>query len=204
MLRNPHSLDAIARHLAAQLDCTQDLACRQILQTLTEIGQPIAPLHLATLLQMSQEELTTHLARVPDTEFDEQGNIVGWGITLLPTSHQFLLPARSLFTWCAFDTVLFPPLLQVRAQVQSKCSASGHPITFVATPEGIEELTPTTNVLSLILPAERYDCVRGTFCLQSLFFESEQAASAWLASHPEAISLSLEEAAFVGQAVARM
>jgi alkylmercury lyase len=190
--------------LAAQLDCTQDLACRQILQTLTEIGQPIAPLHLATLLQMSQDELATHLARIPDTEFDEQGNIVGWGITLLPTSHQFLLPARSLFTWCAFDTVLFPPLLQVKAQVQSKCSASGHPITFVATPEGVDELTPTTSVLSLILPAERYDCVRGTFCRQSLFFESEQAASAWLASHPEAISLSLEEAAFVGQAVARM
>ena len=203
-MRTPHSLDAIAHHLAAQLDCTQDLACRQILQTLTEIGQPIAPLHLATLLQMSEEELATHLARVPDTEFDEQGNIVGWGITLLPTSHQFLLPARSLFTWCAFDTVLFPPLLQVRAQVQSICTASGHPITFVATPEGIEELTPTTSVLSLILPSERYDCVRGTFCLQSLFFESEQAASAWLASHPEAISLSLEEAAFVGQAVARM
>src|SRR5205085_2774903 len=39
-----------------------------------------------------------------------------------------------LFTWCAFDTVLFPPLLQVEAHVQSVCSATGHPITFVATP----------------------------------------------------------------------
>jgi alkylmercury lyase len=204
MLRNPRSLDAIARHLAAQLDCIQDLTCRKILQLLTEIGQPIAPTYLATLLQMSREELATHLARAPDTEFDEQGNIVGWGITLLPTPHQFLLPAHPLFTWCAFDTVLFPPLLQVRAQVQSECSVTGHPITFVATPEGIEDLTPTTSVLSLILPAERYDCIRGTFCRQSLFFESKQAASAWLTSHPEAISLSLEEAAFVGQAVAWM
>ena len=76
MLRNLRFLDAIARHLAAQLDCTQDLTCRQILQTLTETGQPIAPTHLATLLQMSQEELATHLAHAPDTEFDEQGNIV--------------------------------------------------------------------------------------------------------------------------------
>jgi alkylmercury lyase len=182
----------------------RDLACRQILQTLTETGQPIAPTRLATLLQTSQEELATHLAGLLDTEFDEQGNIVGWGITLLPTPHQFLLPARAFFTWCAFDTVLFPPLLHMRAQVQSTCTASGHPITFDVTPEGIEELTPTTSVLSLILPAERSDCVRGTLCQQSLFFESEHAASIWSASHPEALFLSLEEAAFVGQAVARL
>jgi alkylmercury lyase len=64
---------------------------------------------------MSQE----HLARVPDTEFDAQGQIVGWGLTLLPTPHRFVLPERPLFTWCAFDTVLFPPLLQVEAHTCS-------------------------------------------------------------------------------------
>jgi len=153
---------------------------------------------------MSQENLAAHLASVPDTEFDTQGNIVGWGITLLPTQHRFLLKRHPLFTWCAFDTVLFPPLLQVEAQVQSVCEASGQPITFVATPEGIADLLPATSVLSLILPAERYDCVRGTFCQQSLFFQSEEAASPWLALHPEAVLLSLEEAAIVGQTVARM
>jgi len=198
------SLDIIAYHLAAQLDCTQDIVCRQILQTLAEIGQPIAPTQLAGCLQMSQEDLATHLARVPDTEFDEQGNVVGWGITLLPTPHQFLLPERRLFTWCAFDTVLFPAMLQVKAHVQSVCSQTGQPITFVATPEGIEGLMPHTSVLSLVLPEQRCDCVRGTFCLQSLFFQSEQAVSTFLTSHPAAISLSIAEAARVGRAVARM
>jgi alkylmercury lyase len=132
---------------------------------------------------------------VPDTEFDGQGHIVGWGITLLPTQHQFRLKNRPLFTWCAFDTVLFPPLLALEAQVQSVCSVSGQPITFVATPQGITDLLPTTSVLSLILPAERCDCVRGTFCRQSLFFQSEEAARAFLALHPEAMLLSVEEAA---------
>lgn len=199
---NTHALETIAHHLAAQLDCTQDIVCRQILQTMAEIGQPMEPTHLAKRLQMSQEDLATHLARVPDTEFDEQGNIVGWGITLLPTPHQFLLPERMLFTWCAFDTVLFPPMLQVKAQVQSVCSETGQPITFVATPDGIEDLTPHTSVLTLVLPEQRCDCVRGTFCLQSLFFQSEQAASTFLTSHPEAISLSIEDAARVGRTVA--
>jgi len=174
------------------------------MQALAETGQPLAAVHLARRLQMSQENLAAHLARVPDTEFDTQGNIVGWGITLLPTQHRFLLKGHPLFTWCAFDTVLFPPLLQVEAQVQSVCEASRQPVTFVATPEGIADLLPATSVLSLILPAERCDCVRGTFCQQSLFFQSEEAASPWLALHPEAVLLSLEEAAIVGQIVARM
>jgi alkylmercury lyase len=153
---------------------------------------------------MSQESLKAHLAGVPDTEFDIQGNIVGWGITLVPTQHQFLLKEHSLFTWCAFDTVLFPPLLALEAHIQSECSASGQSITFVATPVGIRELLPATSVLSLILPTERCDCVRGTFCKQSLFFQTEEAALPWMALHPEAVLLSVEQAAALGQSIARI
>src|SRR5713101_10039342 len=140
---NQSSLNTLATRLAAHLDCTQDVACRQIMRAMAETGQTLAPAHLARRLQMSQENLAAHLARVPDTEFDAQGNIVGWGITLLPTQHQFRLKERPLFTWCAFDTVLFPPLLQVEAQVQSICEATGQPITFVATHSaGIADLLP--------------------------------------------------------------
>ena len=199
---NQISLDTLAARLAAHLDCTQDIACQQIMQAIAETGQPLAPIQLARHLQMSQEGLKAHLARVPDAEFDSQGNIVGWGITLLPTQHQFLLKERSLFTWCAFDTVLFPSLLQVEASVQSICEASGQPITFVATPEGIAELFPATSVLSLILPDARCDCVRGTFCEQSLFFQTKEAASPWLALHPEAMLLTVEDAATLGHITA--
>jgi alkylmercury lyase len=89
--------------------------------------------------------------------------------------------------------------------VQSRCSATDQPITFVATRSaGITDLLPVTSVLSLILPAERCDCVRGTFCEQSLFFQSEEAASSWMAQHPDAVLLSVEEAAMLGHMVAQM
>jgi alkylmercury lyase len=201
---NPCFLDLLATQLAAHLDCTQDVACQQIMQAIAQSGQPLAPASLAAHLQMSQEDVSAHLACIPDTEFDEEGRIVGWGITLVPTQHQLVLSERTLFTWCAFDTVLFPPLLTLTAQVQSVCAASGQPIRFRAGPAGIAELTPTTAVLSLILPDTRCDCVRGTFCQQSLFFQSEKVACAWLASHPEALLLSIEEAATVGQSIARI
>ncbi|HEU5381512.1 MAG TPA: organomercurial lyase, partial [Ktedonobacteraceae bacterium] len=142
---------------------------------------------------------------VLDTEFDAQGNIVGWGITLLPTRHQFVLSERSFFTWCAFDTVLFPPLLALEAHVQSRCAATDQPVTFVATRSGeIADLFPATSVLSLILPTERCDCVRHIFCEQSLFFHSEDAASLWMTLHPDAVLFSVEEAAALGHMVAQM
>ncbi len=201
---NTHALDELAHRLAAQLDCTQDVACRGIMQAIAESGQPLAPASLAARLQMSHQDLQAHLTRVPDTEFDAQGNIVGWGITLLPTRHQFRVKEHALFTWCAFDTVLFPSLLQETAYVQSICETTGQPISFIATPEGITDLTPVTSVLSLILPDARCDCVRGTFCEQSLFFQSEEAASPWIVLHPEAVLLPIEEAAALGSITAQM
>ena len=73
----------------------------------------------------------------------------------------------------------------------------------MATPEGVvRDLSPSDSVMSLIIPATHQDCVRATFCEQSLFFASKQAASRYLAAHPEAVLLSIEEAAAVGKRVA--
>ena len=195
-------LEAIAERLAEQLQCEHEELCLPILHQVTR-GKPIEKAALAATLHMSQGELEQRLLHLPDTEFDEQGNILGWGVTLVPTRHRLQIDGKSLYTWCAFDTVLFPPSLRAEARVQSTCPVTDHSITFVATPEGtIKNLVPASSVMSLIIPAERSECVRATFCEQSLFFESEQAASTWLAVHPEAILLSIAEAAVVGKRVA--
>jgi alkylmercury lyase len=167
---NQPALSLLARKLAAHLDCTRDVACQKIFRLLAETGQPLAPMDVASCLQISPESLAAHLAHAPDMEFDGEGKIVGWGITLVPTQHQFWVKGHALFTWCAFDTVLFPSLLQAKAQVRSLCKTTGQPIIFRATPEGITDLVPATSVLSLTLPSARCECVRGTFCAQSHFF----------------------------------
>jgi alkylmercury lyase len=60
---NHSSLALLALKLAAHLDCTQDVACQHIMQSLVETGQPVSPMHLAMRLQMSQRELAAHLRR---------------------------------------------------------------------------------------------------------------------------------------------
>ena len=198
------SLETIAERLSEQLRGAQEDLCRPILYQVT-LGKPVALATLHASLQVSQNELEQRLAKLPpDVEFDQTGNIVGLGATLVPTSDRFQIDGKLLYTWCAFDTVLFPPSLHVQAQVQSTCPVTGQPITFVATPEGvIKDLLPVSSVMSLIVPAERGDCTRATFCQQSLLFQSEQAASTFLADHPEALILSVEDAAYVGRLVAQ-
>ena len=196
------SLNTITRRLSEQLQCEQEDLCYLILQHVSK-GIPLSKATLATTLEISQHELEHRLARLPDTEYDPQGNIVGWGVTLMPTRHRFQVNGKVLFTWCAFDTVLFPPSLGQVAQVSSTCPSTAQPITFVATPQGlVKDLTPAHSVMSLIIPTNRQGCLRTTFCEHSLFFHSEQAASSSLASHPEAVLLSIEEAASIGKSVA--
>jgi alkylmercury lyase len=201
----PHSsLETIAERLSKQMRCEQEDLCRPIVQQITR-GKPVTPAALRASLEASQPELERRLARLPsDVEFDRAGNIVGLGVTLVPTSHRVQVGGKLLYTWCAFDTVLLPLQLDVQAQVQSTCPVTGQPITFVATPQGtVLDLLPAGSVMSLIVPAERGDCTRATFCQQSLFFQSEQTASTFLADHPDALLLSVEEAAYVGRLVAQ-
>jgi alkylmercury lyase len=204
------SLETITKRLFELSCCGQeDLElCSQIVSRVIA-GKPIIPTTLSSSLQMNQHQLSQRLARLSDVEVDDMGQILGWGFTLVPTPHQIQIRGKQLFAWCAFDTIQFPPALHVEAQVQSTCSETSCPIRFVVTSEGeVRDLTPAQAQMSLLLPDpgssnRSITSVRITFCQQSLFFQSEQAASTFLATHPTALLLSLEEAAIMGRLIAQ-
>ncbi|MCQ4438245.1 organomercurial lyase, partial [Clostridioides difficile] len=51
------------------------------------------------------------LEQAVSTEWDDYGNVVGYGLTLRETPHTFEVDGRRLYTWCAFDTLFFPALI---------------------------------------------------------------------------------------------
>ena len=96
----PHPpLETIAQRLAEQLRCEQEDLCLPILQQVSR-GKFLTKAELGAELQLDQDELERRLMQLPDTEFDQQGNILGWGVTLVPTSHRFQIRGTPLFTWC--------------------------------------------------------------------------------------------------------
>jgi alkylmercury lyase len=171
---------------------------------LAEEGQPVEPERLATASHRSLEEIEA-LVRSSDAEVDHEGKIAGWGLTLLPTAHQFHLGGKTFSGWCALDTLVLPALLGATARVISTCPATGKQIRLTVTPETIADLEPEAAVISARLPGEATNpCkVREGVCLQGHFFASHEAAASWPSLHQEAVLLSAEEAAELGRVLAR-
>ena len=163
-------LELLAGQLAEGLRGDHDALGREVVRLLA-CGHPVTPERLASALQMTAEQVAGVLAGLADLEVDQGGNILGWGLTLIPTPHRFRMNGQTFYTWCALDALTYPALLQVVASVESSCPVSGAPVTLSVTPAGVHDLTPAGAIVSLVIPEPGSSCNgdRGSFCTQSLF-----------------------------------
>lgn len=146
-------------------------------------GNPVEVTTLATTAGRTIEETRAQLARLPDTEYDNEGRVVGHGLTLRPTPHRFTLDGAQLYTWCALDTLIFPLILDREAHVESASPCSGQPIRLTAGPRGLRDVEPATAVVSLVSPDDITE-IRSSFCNQVHFFTSVDGARSWLQTTP--------------------
>jgi alkylmercury lyase len=169
-------------------------------------GEPISREQLATVLTRLVAEVTEALRQFEDIVFDEEGRVVSAGISLQPTPYHFEVNGHHLFTWYALDTLIFPAWLEQTAQVSSLCPVTGTPISLRVSSKGVEQLDPTSGVISLLIAEGLATCcnLRDAFCAYSQFFASQEAASTWQASHPDGYVLPIEEASRLAQTLARL
>jgi alkylmercury lyase len=140
----------------------------------------------------------------PELEYDSQGNLVGSGLTLVPTTHQFQIEQQTLFAWCAFDTLTYPVELHVSARITSQCPVTGKTIRLIVTPEQVRDLDPPNAQVSLVVEVTAACCsqnVREDVCKYGHFFASPEAVARWQAMHPQVLILSVAEAYQVGKLV---
>src|SRR6266566_186269 len=166
-------------------------------------GRPVAPELLARRLHRELDEVRAILGAHPELEYDAQGNLVGSGLTLVPTTHQFRVEQRTLFAWCAFDTLTYPVELHLSAQVTSRCPVTGSSIQLTVTPEQVLDLDPGEAQVSLVVDVAAECCynVREDVRNDGHFFASREAALLWQTAHRQAVILSVDEAYQVGRMV---
>ncbi len=197
-------LQAIAQAVCKRQERYQrnTLLFDQLVRLLVQ-GRPVAPELLAHRLHWELEEVRSILQAHPELEYDEQGNLVGSGLTLVPTAHQLQVEQRTLFAWCAFDTLTYLVDLHLSAQVTSRCPVTGRSIRLTVTPEQVLDLDPGEAQVSLVVDVAAGCClnVREDVCHYGHFFASREAAFLWQAAHQEAVILSVEEAYQVGKLV---
>lgn len=161
-------------------------------------GKPVSVEDLAAATDRSTDDVRAALAAQADTEFDEQGRIVGNGITLRPTPHRFVVDGIQLYTWCALDTLIFPALLGRRAEIESPSHANGTPVRLTVDPDGVTSVDPATAVVSLVTP-DTTGSIRGAFCNEVHFFATADEAAGWLEQHPGASVVPVADAYQLGR-----
>ena len=200
-----NQLPALAARVTAPMRTTAGRAFLKIIPPTLDLlarGRPVSPEEIAAASGKSPEEVRAALDRFPSAEWDEQGRVVGLGLTLRLTPHRLELGgSTTLFAWCALDAFLFPVLLGRAASIESPCRGTGEPVHIELTPAGIVTVEPPSAVASIVGARDLAD-FRRVSCNNTHFFSSPQAASRWLEKHLEATILPAEEAFRLAQLIA--
>lgn len=148
-------------------------------------GKPVALDELAERDGHSGADLERTLRAQPGAEWDGEGRLVGFGLTPQPTDYRFLVGGKTLYTWCASDTLFFTVILGEKTVAESTCPATGVPIRLEIAPDGVTSVTPAEAVVSQRHRDELMGNLREDICDHGHFFASAAAAAGWLAAHPE-------------------
>ena len=196
------ALRDLAATVADRLCGKHEHVCVALIRHIAK-GQPMTAAHLATDIAMGEPAASAVLQQMSDVAYDGDGQVVGFGLSLVPTAHQFTINSQTLYTWCALDTFLYTALLGQPSEVVSHCPVTAGPITVSMTPEGVAELSPTASVISIVIPdGSISDCRRSAFCNHGHFFASADAGATWLNGRPNGIILSMNDAHRLGQLLA--
>ena len=171
-------------------------------------GNPVSPQRVEQIASaLDLEQQTAHEVLDKMCERDGDGNVVGIaGLSQHQHPHRFTVNGIQLATWCAWDSLFLPVMLQQTALVSSSCPVTGETIRLTITPEGVTSYRPESAAISIVIPQpttkglESVEEIWTTFCHQIHFFASPQAAQEWVASRAQEIAiLTIEEAFELGR-----
>jgi len=167
------------------------------------LGKPVSLQQAGALICTPADQVPTWWAeRNYILECDHCGNIVGAGITLLPTRHSFEIDGRTLYAWCAMDCLMFAVVMKKDARIRSSCPATGAPISLTVTVDGVKDVSPATVAVSLAAP-EGPD-IRKAFCDRTNFYVSREVAETATAGQLDVAVATLAEAFQVGVDLAKL
>lgn len=146
-------------------------------------GCPVPPHEISVQLQIQPDKVASTL-RKWGAEFDGDGNVVGMGLTLVPTPHAYEAGGRKMYAWCAADTLAFPVLLGQSAHIESPDPVTGEKIKVDVTPDRVERVEPQSAVVSWVNSVDLTN-LRESVCRQVHFFSSPETAARWVSARPD-------------------
>jgi alkylmercury lyase len=133
-------------------------------------GEPVSVEVVAVSGGWTVDELRAELDRHPGTDWDTEGRIVGFGLTLRPTPHTFAFDDRTVYAFCASDALMFPLVLGRPGVVESTCPVTGTLVRVRITPDRVLSVDPAEAVVSTIRPDYAVTDIRTQICDLGNFF----------------------------------
>jgi len=141
------------------------------------------------------------LAGWPGVYYEGERIIGFWGLTPRPSSqHLFQVDGRTLYTWCAWDTLFIPKILGKTARVETPCPITGETIRLTVTPDRVARTAPESAVMSILDPPEDIqEDIVSKFCHHVFFFASAAAGGQWTDGNPGTRLMSIPDAFELGR-----
>ena len=165
-------------------------------------GRPVAHEALAARAGLPPSQVSEVLDDWFGVYYDSGGDIIAYGgLTLREMRHRLRINGRTLYAWCAWDTLFLPQILDAEVGVESACRVSGERIRLTVTPSEIRMADPTSTAVSFVTPDEskvKRDVVLN-FCHDVHFFRSMETAENWLSTQSATRLLTLDQAWRLGR-----
>ena len=204
------ALTALASDLLAWLPTMTDEEKRLGLEIYRELahGEPVLRAGLAEALKVptrTVDELLEHPNLKCLTYTDREGQIIGFGgLAVREMPHRFKVDGRTLYTWCAWDSLFIPGILGLEADVESPAPGSTARVRLNVAPDRVKAVQPRSAVMSFLLPSAKTfqaDALNAmaSFCHYIFFFPDRETAAAWTGSHPGTTVISVSDAFELGR-----
>ncbi len=162
------------------------------------LGKPVSCEMLAEAMNTSHEKVNHFLKDRMGVYYDDKGNIIGYmGLAIPRATHRFTVDNKALYTWCAWDSLFIPALLNATADVESPCGMTKEPVRFTASSDGVKELDSRDAVMSVLIPDVEdrgftESCCKdviSSFCHFVYFFKSHETGLGWVNTRKENYAL---------------
>ena len=166
----------VLSELPTDISAEEQKVSLQLFRMLAE-GRAVAIEELAEGLDLPEEHVTRFLEQWNGIYYDDEHRIIGYfGLAVRETSHRFEVDGQGLYTWCAWDTLFIPAILQRTARIESSCPATGETIRLTVSPDEVESVEPVSTVVSFLTPeaSKARENIIGSFCHFVHFFSSRE------------------------------
>lgn len=165
-----------------------ELRLQVIALQLLSKGEPVSPDRLAEAWGMPLEQVNAifeQASALGTLQLDDSGNMVGTAISLVPSSHKFLVNGKTLYAWCSYDAIYAPGVIGSDAIVESVDPLTNESIQIKISPNGVMESEPEGIVTTVVgMDADARGGVESPRCNQMHFFTSDGNARKWATDHP--------------------